>query len=574
MKAVALLLSVFTQSNQRRNLKVIGVLLGFFTVLVTVYSALFHVLMAREGQSHSWPTSFYWTLVTMTTVGFGDITFHSDAGRLFSVVVLLSGSIFLLVLLPFVFIQFVMVPWMAMRNAARAPRQLPADATGHLLLTALGPIEDELIRHADHAGVPYVVVTGSLDEALSRHDRGYRVMVGDLDDPATYRAARVERAALMATTASDVANTNITFTVREIAPSVPIVATASSDASIDILQLAGADEVLPLARMLGVAMADRTLGPLGRTHIVGRYAGLQIAQATTASPSLVGRTLADVHLRASIGLGIIGVWRRGQFEVPLPTTVLDATTELLLAGTVEQLAEYDAEFSVPGTGDDPMVIIGAGRVGRAAAAAFAAAGRPYKIIEKQRDRIVDEHYVQGDAADLHVLEAAGITRAAAVIITTHDDDVNVYLTIYCRRLRDDLHIVSRANVDRNVTTLYRAGADAVLSYASTGATAIWNRMRNDQTVIIAEGLRVFRAPVPPALAGTALADTHLRRRTGCNVVAIDIDGVVTANPDAKAPLPAGANLVLIGDDDDEARWAREFPVTGVASWARRWRSSR
>src|SRR5699024_11109264 len=42
--------------------------------LVGVYSALFLVLMAREGQSHSWASSLYWTITTMSTVGYGDIT--------------------------------------------------------------------------------------------------------------------------------------------------------------------------------------------------------------------------------------------------------------------------------------------------------------------------------------------------------------------------------------------------------------------------------------------------------------------------------------------------------------------
>jgi hypothetical protein len=59
------------------------------------------MLMLYEGRQYSWVTGFYWTLTTMSTLGFGDITFHSDAGRLFSVVVLLSGIVFLLVMLPF-----------------------------------------------------------------------------------------------------------------------------------------------------------------------------------------------------------------------------------------------------------------------------------------------------------------------------------------------------------------------------------------------------------------------------------------------------------------------------------------
>lgn len=69
-------------------------------------------------------TGFYWTLVVMSTLGFGDITFTSDIGRAFSVLVLLSGVILLLILLPFVFIKF-FAPWMEAQARSRAPRELP-----------------------------------------------------------------------------------------------------------------------------------------------------------------------------------------------------------------------------------------------------------------------------------------------------------------------------------------------------------------------------------------------------------------------------------------------------------------
>ena len=74
--------------------------------LFTLFTVLFHLLMIYEGRQHSWITGFYWTLTTMSTLGFGDITFHSDLGRLFSVLVLFSGIVVLLVMLPFTFIQF------------------------------------------------------------------------------------------------------------------------------------------------------------------------------------------------------------------------------------------------------------------------------------------------------------------------------------------------------------------------------------------------------------------------------------------------------------------------------------
>lgn len=125
MKALPLILSYLAGSLRRRNVRLLLVLVVLFVALVAIYSVSFHVLMDREGQSHSWATSVYWTLVTMTTLGFGDITFQSDAGRLFSVVVLLSGSIFLLVLLPFTFIQFVFVPWMSARRRDERPASCP-----------------------------------------------------------------------------------------------------------------------------------------------------------------------------------------------------------------------------------------------------------------------------------------------------------------------------------------------------------------------------------------------------------------------------------------------------------------
>jgi Trk K+ transport system NAD-binding subunit len=559
MKTIGFFLSFLAASMQRRNVRVLLLLLSVFVLLVAVFSTVFHVLMDREDQSHSWPTAVYWTLVTMTTLGFGDITFQSDAGRLFSVFVLLSGSIFLLVLLPFTFIQFVLAPWMAMREASRAPRTLPSDTSGHMVLTGLGPIEDALVRHADHAGVPYVVISGTLEEALRLHDRGYSVMLGAFDDPETYRNARVDRAAVVAATRSDVANTNITFTVREFSRDVPIVATVSSPASIDILQLAGADEVLQLGELLGRAMAERTLGPGGRSHVVGEFADLQIAEATAAGTELVGRSLGDIRLRGRLGIGVLGVWHRGVFEVATADTVLDPASVFLMAGTPDQLARYDELYASGPAHVRSMIVIGGGRVGRAAGRTFGELGLPYRIIEQRGERIRDPAiYVEGDAADLAVLERAGIRQASAVVITTHDDDVNVYLSIYCRRLRDDIRIVGRANLDRNVSTLYRAGADAVLSYASTGATAIWNRFRPNDMVVVAEGLSLFRRPVPPALAGRRLADTHLRRDTGCNVVAVERDGIVEANPEADAVLAPDADLVLIGDVEAERRYAERY----------------
>lgn len=559
MKSLGFIFSFLSTPVSRRNTRLMAYLLGALVVVVAIYSTIFHALMEREGQSHSWPTAVYWTLVTMSTLGFGDITFQSDAGRIFSVVVLLSGAVFILVLLPFAFIQFVFVPWMEARQRARAPRELPEDLRDHVLLTGIGPIEAALITRLDRAGIPYASIIDDLDEALRFHDDGYAVMVGAQDDPATFGAARVEAAAMVIATANDPANTNIVFTVQEISEETAIVATANSSASVDILQLAGCDHVLQLGDMLGRALAARVLGPDARATVIGEFGELLIAEAT-APDDLAGKPLSESGLRVRTGLSVAGVWERGELVVARPTTVLQEQSILVLAGSREQLDSYDDQFSSPAAFPQaPVIIIGGGRVGRAAAKALVEAGLDYRIIEQRPERVRDpEKYVVGDAADLSVLQDAGIDRTPTVMVTTHDDDINIYLTIYCRRLRPDIQIIARARLDRNVSTLHRAGADSVLSYASTGANAIWNLLSEDNTVQLAEGLDVFRIPVPDRLRGRTLEKSGIRDATGCTVVAIVENDHFESNPRPDTVLPAAADLILIGDAESEHRFLSRY----------------
>ena len=91
------LVYLLAQRDARRNLRGFAAYVMVLVATIVVYSLLFHVIMDHEGQEHSWLTGFYWTFTVMSTLGFGDITFHSDLGRAFSVLVMLSGIILLLI---------------------------------------------------------------------------------------------------------------------------------------------------------------------------------------------------------------------------------------------------------------------------------------------------------------------------------------------------------------------------------------------------------------------------------------------------------------------------------------------
>jgi Trk K+ transport system NAD-binding subunit len=557
MKTIAIALSFLTNPSRRRNLLALAKLMSVFLAVVTVFTIVFHLLMVREGQSHSWATGLYWVFVVMSTLGFGDITFQSDLGRIFSVIVLLSGTVFMLVLLPFMFIQFFYVPWMEHQAAARAPTSLPKTISGHVILTGLGSVERSLIRMLKRASIPYVVLVSQLTDALRYHDDGFSVMLGDIDDPQTYTNARANRAALVVATIQDTTNTNIAFTVREISDQVKIVATASSPASVDILELAGCDQVLQLGEMLGTALSRRILGRDAKSHVVGEFGELLIAEAAAAGTPLVGRSLRNIRLADHARVNVIGVWDRGRFSLAGPETQIESSSVLLLAGSRSDLEEYDELFCLYGAPDAPVVIIGGGRVGRATARALRRKGVDYRIVEKDLQRIRDpDKYIAGDAAELEVLQQAGIMGCASVVITTHDDDMNIYLAIYCRRLRPDVQVLVRANQDRNVSTLHRAGADFAMSYASTGASSLFNILKRGKLLFLAEGLDVFNVPVPASIAGRTLAECKFRQSTGCNVIAIEHPTGLDANPKPDRRLSAGEALIVVGDAESEERFFR------------------
>lgn len=548
------------QSNVRALLRFMLILLG----LVTSFSVIFQAIMAYEGQHHSVVSGFYWTLSTMSTLGYGDISFTTDLGRLFSIGVLLSGIIFMLVLLPFTVIELFYEPWMEARTASLIPRSVAADMQGHVILTFYGPVASALISKLSQFNYPYVIVLPELDEVTRLGDMGVRAIYGELNDPETFQRARVEHAALVATTRSDIVNTSVVFTVRGITNKTPVIATARDSESVDILKLAGCSRVLDITRLMAEALARRAIGGNQFTHVIGQIDDLLIAEVNASSTTLVGKDYLQAQSETSVS--IVGFWARGQFQVGQPEITIDASTVLVMAGSKQDFKEFDARYQaqIEPVSSKPVIIIGGGRVGRSTAAALKRRGIDYCIVEKLQERILDsENYVHGSAADKAVLQHAGIDQAPTVIITTGDDEINVYLAIFCRLLRPDIQIISRSTLERTVAVLHRAGADIVMSYASMGANALFNLLQRSDLLMVAEGLDVFKVSVPAQLAGKTLAEANFRQRTHCSVIGIDHHDKTMTNPGPDAVLPLDGEMVLIGSPAAETEFLKLFPTVVV-----------
>jgi len=390
----------------------------------------------------------------------------------------------------------------------------------------------------------------------------YKVVNLDPTDFDTYNKLQIKKAAMLVAADSDTINTNVTFTAREFSDKIHIVATANSADSVDVLKLAGANHVLQMGDILGKALARRTLGGNARVHVIGHIDSLVIGEATVKETPLIDKTLKESKLRESVGVNVVGIWERGEFIHPDPDTVIHNESVLVLAGTVEQLRKYDEIVSIYHVSDEPVVIIGAGRVGRATAKSLEERQIDYRIIDKNKERIKEHdngNYIYGDAADLNVLNKAGLEKAHTVLITTHDDDVNIYLTIYCRQLKPDIEIISRATYERNVNTMHRAGADFVMSYASMGASSIFNILEDKDVIMLAEGLNIFNHRVSENLAGKSLMESKIRLETGCTVIAVNCrNEQMLVNPPPDRILKQDDEIVLIGSNEGEVLFTKQF----------------
>jgi len=555
---------LLSEREMRGNVRALVRYLLLLAAVIVTHSVLFHVIMVSlEGQRHSWITGFYWTFVVMTTLGFGDITFTTDVGRAFSIVVLISGVVLLLVLLPFLFIRLFYAPWFEARIRLRAPRRVPAGTSAHVIITELDEVASGLAGRLKAEGVPHFVIEPDVVRAGQLVGDGLPVVTGQIDSRSTYEQLEAARAGLVLANCTDTVNTNITLTVREAAPRVPIVAIVEAEDSVDILRLAGATHVLPLKHQLGEYLANRADAGGAEAHVIGSFGDLRIAELPARGTFFADTSVRETRLRERTGLNLVGLWERGRLQPAYAQTVIRPDSVVVVAGTAGQIAELDRLLPARAPEAVPVIVIGAGTVGRAAAVALTRKGLPVHVIERDEtalrplDGQVDGVFA-GDAADRALLDRAGIATVRSVLLTTNDDAMNIFLAVYCRRLKPDVRIVSRITHERNLEAIHRAGADFVLSYTSLGVDAVLSILRGHDLVLLGEGVELFSIPVPPALAGLVLRESQIGSRTGLSVVALKKGDGSSTPPDGDTVLEADAQLVTLGSVDQRRSFAEVF----------------
>jgi len=313
----------------RRTLVVIAITI----TVMGVYTLGFLKLMELEGKNYTALDAFYWVVTTITTVGFGDIVFESQPGKLFTLFVEVTG----LLLIFGIYMPFLIMPWVESRLYIKLPEE--AKLSNHIVICGYSDFIEEFISQISEYNIKYVVIEDSRDKVIELLNNGIKCIYGKFTEE-TFEKVNLPKARLMLCSYRDDAkNAEILLTARFYR--IPKFSIVEDPRYSKFLTYAGATKVISPRGILGVHMAKKARDVIRHeiTSALEVAPGLRVAEIfLTAKSRLVGKTLREAKIRTLTGCSVLGVWRDGGFIFnPPPEEILKSNSVLLAVGTREQL---------------------------------------------------------------------------------------------------------------------------------------------------------------------------------------------------------------------------------------------
>ena len=209
----------------------------------------------------------YFTMISATTTGYGDIVPVTDRARLFDALIVTPIRIFFLLLLAGTAYTFILRQtwnrWLM--------KLIQKNLHDHILIIGFGVSNDKAMEELLKSSVEArrIVVIDSDQRALDRAaECGVAVLQGDATRDETLVAAHVERAsALLVSTGRDDSNILVVLTARKLAPRVNISVTIRETDNEDIAKQAGADTVINPISFTGLLLASSLEGPFRAEYL-------------------------------------------------------------------------------------------------------------------------------------------------------------------------------------------------------------------------------------------------------------------------------------------------------------------
>jgi len=316
-----------------------GVLLGIVVIACVGY-------MLIEGWT--WAEALYMTVITISTVGYGEVRTLSDPGRLWTAAVILGGVSLVAYTLGVVTQMIVegklynVLGRRIMENKLRKLKE-------HIIVCGFGRISKILCLELDRADKSFIIVEADAEVAREATNMGYLVILGNATEEEILRNARVESAeGLVSTISSDAINVFITLEARDLNPGIFIVNRSYLLKNVKHLQRAGADRVISPDVDGGHRMAQAVLRSavhefLDLTHQQEAMELLIDEVRVKERCPWIGRSIAEADIRRRTGLIIVAIKRGHEemiFNPPPETRILEGDIFVTLgAGSHQEMFE-------------------------------------------------------------------------------------------------------------------------------------------------------------------------------------------------------------------------------------------
>jgi voltage-gated potassium channel len=316
--------------------------IGGAVALLTVLGIGVVGYMVVEGWSLL--DSAYMTVIALTTVGFGEVHPLSDAGRLFTIALVVAG----VGALAYTFGRFVDLVvaghirglWEVGRMERRVRRM-----RGHHIVAGLGRVGSEVVETLCREGAQFVVVDSDETALEAAESAGWLYVEGDATEEETLLAAGIEHARSLVTTLdTDADNLYVTLTGRTLNPDLVIVARSSHVSTEGKLLRAGADRVITPNVIGGRRMAAMVLNPIVSDYLdlVSHSGGIEFRLEEIEVPpgaELAGKSIAGARVRDTIGVLVLALRSAdGSMNTnPSSDTVFEPGDHIVALGTQEQL---------------------------------------------------------------------------------------------------------------------------------------------------------------------------------------------------------------------------------------------
>ncbi len=274
-------------------------------------------LMLIEGWSLL--DAVWMVVITVSTIGFGEVHPLSSQGRVFLLVFIVLGLGLASTMLSTLARVTAEGTWMHDLLARRRLREL-RDMKNHHIVVGYGRLGREIVADLTHHGAQVLVLDSAAQTCLPK---GVNQLVGDATDDAVLLEAGVQRArGLAIATPSDAVNVYVTLSARQLAADLHIITRLEDEAGKAKAVRAGADDVLLPFHLSGARMAQALLRPGSSAFVdhatLRHFDDLHMEDVRLIEGSPIRGTLAELDLRGAYGVIIVAIRRSGELELHTP----------------------------------------------------------------------------------------------------------------------------------------------------------------------------------------------------------------------------------------------------------------